>query len=222
MLPTGSIGEAGAMTVELDGLVVGDEPEAWEAAGFAVDRDGVARVGQVRIRLAGRADGKRIQAWVLRGVPAGTDQVDGLPTLVTDEPACVPAEHPNGVLAIDHLVAVTPDVPRTVGALFALDVEVRRQRKVDASQYGFEAVQSFFRMGEPILELLGGVEPSGDGPASFFGLAYTVSDIDGLAERCGSTLGSIKDAVQPDRRIATLRHKSFDMSVATAFMTPEP
>ena len=210
------------MTVELDGLVVADEPETWEAAGFTVDPDGTTRVGQVRIRLVGRAEGKRIQAWVLRGAPADTDQVDGLLTLVTDEPACEPAEHPNGVLAIDHLVALTPDVPRTVGALFALEVEVRRQRKVDAAQYGFEAVQSFFRLGEPLLELLGGVEPTGDGPSSFFGLAYTVSDLDGLAERCGSTLGPIKDAVQPGRRIATLRHKAFDMSVATAFMTPEP
>ena len=210
------------MQVELDGLVVADEPEAWESAGFAVDPDGVTRAGRVRIRLVGRAEGKRIRSWVLRGVPAGTDQVDGLPTLVTDEPACEPAEHPNGVLAIDHLVALTPDVPRTVAALGSLGVEVRRQREVDASQYGFEALQTFFRMGEPILELLGGVAPSGDGPASFFGLAYTVSDLDALADRCGPTLGAIKDAVQPGRRIATLRHKALDMSVATAFMTPEP
>ena len=49
-----------------------------------------------------------------------------------------------------------------------------------------------------------------------------MADLDGLAGRCGDTLGSIKDAVQPGRRIATLRHKSFDMSVATAFMTSEP
>ena len=74
--------------------------------------------------------------------------------------------------------------------------------------------------GEAILELLGGTEPSPDpGPAAFFGLAYTVSDLDALAARCGASLGTIKDAVQPGRRIATLRHKSFDISVATAFMT---
>jgi hypothetical protein len=35
-------------------------------------------------------------------------------------------------------------------------------------------------------------------------------------------LGHIKDAVQPGRRIATLRHRDVGMSVATAFMTPEP
>lgn len=209
------------MTVELDGLVVADEPAAWEAAGFAVDPDGVARVGRVRIHLAGRAAGKRILSWVLRGVPAGTTEIDGLPTTATDEPACEPAEHPNGVLAVDHLVGLTPDVDRTVAALGALGVELKRQREVDASQYGFDAVQSFFRLGEPIFELLGGVEPTGDGPCAFFGLAYTVADLDALPARYGEGIGAVKDAVQPGRRIATLRHKAFDMSVATAFMSGE-
>lgn len=205
--------------VELDGLVVGDEPEAWAEAGFTVDDDGIVRVGQVRIRLAGRDDGKRILSWVLRGAPAGTESVDGLPTAVTTDPACEPATHPNGVLALDHLVALTPDVARTVAALGDLGVEVRRAREVDAAQYGFPAVQTFFRLGEPILELLGGTEPSGDGPAGFFGLAYTVADIDALPALYGPALGTVKDAVQPGRRIATLRHKTFDMSVATAFMS---
>lgn len=207
-------------SVELDELVVGDEPEAWAAAGFAVDDDCVSRVGRVRVRLVGRAEGKRIRSWALRGAPTGLDSVDGLPTAVTDQPPCEPAVHPNGVVAIDHLVALTPDVPRTVAAFGALGVDVRRTREVDASQYGFPAVQTFFRIGEPILELLGGTEPQGDGPAGFFGLAYTVSDLDALPAFYGSDgIGAIKDAVQPGRRIATLRHKAFDMSVATAFMS---
>jgi hypothetical protein len=207
------------MAVELDELVVGDEPRAWEAAGFAVDDDGVVRVGQVRIRLAGRDDGKRIRSWALRGAPAGTSSVDGLVTDIVDRPACEPAEHPNGVVEIDHVVALTPDTGRTVAALVALGLDVRRTREVDESQYGFSAVQTFFRVGEPILELLGPAEPSGDGPAAFFGLAYTVADIDALPGRYGDSLGRVKDAVQPGRRIATLRHKQYDLSVATAFMS---
>jgi hypothetical protein len=206
--------------VELDELVVGDEPETWADAGFTVDDDGVTRIGRVRVRLAGRDGGKRIRSWVLRGGPADLTDVDGLPTAVTDRPPCEPAVHPNGVLAIDHVVTLTPDVGRTVGALGALGVDARSSREVDAAQYGFAAVQTFFRLGEPILELIGGAEPSGDGPAGFFGLAYTVSDLDALPGRYGSALGAVKDAVQPGRRIATLRHKAFDMSVATAFMTP--
>lgn len=209
------------MAVELDELVVGDEPEAWVSAGFTVDDDGVTRVGKVRIRLVGRGGDKRIRSWVLRGVPADLESVDGLPTAATDRPACEPATHPNGVVAIDHLVALTPDVGRTVAALGGLGVEVRRSREVDAAQYGFPAVQTFFRLGEPILELLGGLEPTGDGPAGFFGLAYTVSDLDALPALYGEGIGAVKDAVQPGRRIATLRHKTFDMSVATAFMSPD-
>jgi hypothetical protein len=50
----------------------------------------------------------------------------------------------------------------------------------------------------------------------------TVDDLDALGALLGEHLGDAKDAVQEGRRIATLRHKELGMSVATAFMTPEP
>jgi hypothetical protein len=204
---------------ELDELVVADPPEAWEAAGFAVDGDGICNIGTVRVRLAGRDAGKRIVAWSLRGVPDDTTEVEGLPTTPSNRPAPAPTEHPNGVTALDHVVVLTPHTERTVTALGSLGVELRRTREVPAEQYGFEAAQSFFRLGEPILELLGPLTPTGDGPAGFFGLAWTVDDLDALADQLGPALGRIKDAVQPGRRIATLRHKDVGMSVATAFMS---
>ena len=204
--------------VELDGLVVGDEPEAW--AERASPSTTTASCGSVRCASGWRAGGR--QADPLVGAAGRTcrasTSVDGLPTAVTDEPACEPAVHPNGVL---HRPPRGPHARRRPHGRRArrLGVEVRRSREVDAAQYGFAAVQTFFRLGEPILELLGGIEPSGDGPAGFFGLAYTVADIDALPALYGPALGTVKDAVQPGRRIATLRHKSFDMSVATAFMS---
>jgi hypothetical protein len=94
-----------------------------------------------------------------------------------------------------------------------------RTRTVDREQYGFEARQTFFRLGEVILELIGPNEPQGDGPAAFFGLAYTVADIDALPDLYGEHLGRVKEAVQPGRRITTLRHKELGLSVATAFMS---
>ena len=109
---------------------------------------------------------------------------------------------------------------RTKANLESLGIELRRQREIDASQYGFPALQCFFRIGEPILEVVGAAEPNGDGPAAFFGLAYTVADLDVLPAVYGPSLGRVKDAVQEGRRIATLRHKELDLSVATAFMTP--
>jgi hypothetical protein len=210
---------AGMAEPELDELVVGDEPDAWRGAGFTVDDDGVCRVGAVRIRLVGRADGNRIRSWSLRGLPAGTTDVDGIPSAASDQGAPEPAEHANGVLSIDHVVLVTPDMARTTANLESLGIELRRTREIDASQYGFPAQQCFFRVGEPILEVVGATEANGDGPAGFFGLAYTVADIDALPGLFGDSLGRVKDAVQEGRRIATLRHKEHDMSVATAFMS---
>jgi hypothetical protein len=209
------------VTVELAELEVGDEPDAWEAAGFTVDGEGIVRVGGVRIRLAGQDGGRRIRSWALRGLAPGVSSVDGIRTSAAAEPDA-PEEattHPNGVVAIDHVVLLSPDVGRTTSVLAELGVELRRTRQIDESQYGFPAEQRFFRLGEPILELVGATEPSGDGPAGFFGLAFTVDDLDALPARFGEALGRVKDAVQPGRRIATLRHKALGMSVATAFMS---
>ena len=80
----------------------------------------------------------------------------------------------------------------------------------------------FFRMGEVILELIGQVDTAGQGAPGFFGLAITVDDVDALAHLLGEHLGRPKDAVQEGRRIATLRHREVGMSVATAFMSPDP
>jgi hypothetical protein len=115
---------------------------------------------------------------------------------------------------------MSPDVDRTIAALNAVGLETLRTRLVDPEQYGFEARQTFFRLGEVILELIGPNQAQGDGPAAFFGLAYTVADIDALPELYGEHLGRVKAAVQPGRRITTLRHKELGLSVATAFMSP--
>jgi hypothetical protein len=209
--------------VTIASIDIADPPEAWQAAGFTVDGDGRCVVGHVSLRLVGRdGDRKRIQSWSLRGAPHGTESVDGLPTTTSDEDMPALVTHANGVEVIDHLVIMSPDVDRTVAALNAVGLPTLRTRHVDAEQYGFEARQTFFRLGEVVLELIGPNEPQGDGPAAFFGLAYTVTDIDALPAFYGEHLGRVKDAVQPGRRITTLRNKELGISVATAFMSPEP
>ena len=204
----------------INALVIADPPEAWAGAVFTVGDDGTCVVGQVRLRLVGReGDRKRILCWSLRGVPEDTESIDGLATTTSDEPMPSPVTHANGVELIDHLVIMSPDVDRTIAALNAVGLDTLRTRHVDPEQYGFEARQTFFRLGEVILELIGPNKPRGDGPAAFFGLAYTVSDIDALPELYGEHLGRVKEAVQPGRRITTLRHKELGLSVATAFMS---
>lgn len=206
----------------IDEILVGDPPEAWEAAGFAVDDDGTCRIGTVRVRLVGRDGGKRILGWSLRGAAAARladGRLDGLPTTVSAAEPAEPAVHPNGARHIDHVVLLSPNLPRTIAALEGIGLVSRGER--ETSSYGAPMRQVFFRMGEVILELVGGTEP-GEGDPGFFGLAITVDDLDAVRELLGEHLGDAKDAVQEGRRIATVRHRDLGMSVATALMSPEP
>jgi hypothetical protein len=59
------------------------------------------------------------------------------------------------------------------------------------------------------------VEP---GPARFWGITFAVADLDACAELLGERLGSIRDAVQPGRRIATVR-ESAGLGLPVALIT---
>jgi hypothetical protein len=211
------------MAVTIDEMLVGDPPESWAAAGFTVDDDGTCRIGTVRVRLVGRDGGKRILGWSLRGAPPARladGTLDGVPTTASTAEPAAPATHANGARYIDHVVLLSPDLTRTTEALAALDLHPRGERETDT--YGAPMQQIFFRMGEVILELVGQPGATGHGDPGFFGLAITVDDLDATSALLGGHLGTPKDAVQEGRRIATLRHRDLGMSVATAFMSPEP
>lgn len=204
------------MGVRLTELVVGDEPDAWERAGFAV-QDGATWLGSVRVRLVGEADGRGIRSWGFDDVE--TSEADGLPThAATPGSPDAASTHPNGVVGFDHLVVASPDLDRSLEAFTGLGLELRRTREVGSPDRPRR--QMFFWLGEPILELVGPAEPTGDGPSRFFGVALTVDDIDATAAHLGEACGRVKDAVQPGRRIATLRHEACGGSVPVAFMTP--
>jgi hypothetical protein len=75
-----------------------------------------------------------------------------------------------------------------------------------------------------IVEVIGAPEPAegtAGRPAGFFGLAFTVTDLDATAAWLGPRLHPAKDAVQPGRRIATL-DRAAGSTVAIAFMSPGP
>jgi hypothetical protein len=207
-------------------LTIADEPATWSALGFAVDGD-VCRVGSVPIRFAGRDAGRGIVGWTLGGI-AG-DELDGLPTRLanssgpTPGAAPAPGAHPNGVTAFDHVVAITPALDRTVTALQAAGLDLRRIRE-EPTPAGAPR-QAFFRLGEVILEVVQAppeaIERSGgsDDPVFFWGLAFKVADLDATVaaigeERCSGP----RPAVQPGRRIATLR-RSAGLAVSVALMT---
>lgn len=205
----------------IDELTVADAPDAWSALGFVVDGD-TCVVGDVRIRLAGAEAGKGLVGWSLREV-TGTD-LDGLSTEQSDRPA--PGEspnHPNGITAIDHVVAITPTLERTVAAFEAAGLDLRRIRE-EPTPAGAPR-QAFFRLGPTIVEVVQeppeAIERGGgaDRHAFFWGLALVAPDLDATVARLGDGVGEIRAAAQPGRRIATLR-RSAGLSVPVALMTP--
>lgn len=213
------------MAATIDQLTIADEPATWAALGFAVE-GGVCRVGSVPIRLAGRDAGRGIVGWTLRGV--ASEQLGGLPTRRAADPAdpadagVAPAVHPNGVTAFDHVVAISPALDRTVAALQAAGLDLRRVRE-EPTPAGAPR-QAFFRLGDMILEVVQApeeaLERSGgpDGPAFFWGLAFVAPDLDATVARLGEHVSPARDAVQPGRRIATLR-RSAGLAVPVALMT---
>jgi hypothetical protein len=210
------------MTVTVDELAVADPADAWTRAGFSVDSggdsDAVCRIGGVRIRLVG-GRGTGIVGWSLRGLPSDRtiDDLDGVPTTRSDTDSATPAAHPNGVTSIDHVVLLSPDLGRTVEALAAIGVDLRRER--DGALGGRRIRQLFFRFGEVIVEVVGSPESTSEGPSTLWGITYVVADVDATASFFGDRTSPVKDAVQPGRRITTLRHQEFGMSVSSAMIS---
>lgn len=193
-------------------LRIGGEPELWRELGFEVGDDGVTVVGGVRLELVASADSGAIESWALEG--------DGIPRaidgLATDAAARgeAEAEHPNGVIGIDHVVVFTPSLERTSAAFAEIGVDCRRVREA-----GEGVRQGFFLVGDLLVEVVEGTGLAEDAPASFWGITLVVSDIERSAEVLGHRLGAIKDAVQPGRRIATVRPKASG-GLPLALITP--
>jgi len=208
--------------VTIDELAVADEPDRWAAASFAV-QDSCCQLGSVRLRLAGRQQtaGAGILGWSLRGI--ASLELDGLPTSRSESPPPpAPPAHPNGVVAIDHVVAMTPALDRTVAALQAAGLDLRRLRE-QPTPAGAPR-QAFFRLGQEILEVVqepdAALERDGgaDRPARLWGLALRVQDLDRTLAELAPHTSPARPAVQPGRRIATVR-RSAGLAVPVALMS---
>jgi hypothetical protein len=209
----------------LDELTIADPPDAWRACGFEVDGD-TCVVGETRVRLAGSDAGRGLTGWSLRELE--TVELDGLATTVSERPPPgAPPAHPNGVTALDHVVAITPDLDRTVAALEVAGLDLRRIRE-EPTPAGAPR-QAFFRVGAPILEVVQeppeAIERAGGStarPAFFWGLALVAPDLEATVAHLGDDrVGEARDAIQPGRRIATLR-RSAGLGVPVALITPVP
>jgi hypothetical protein len=194
----------------LVGLLVADPPEVWARLGFHV-ADGRVVVGGVAIELTTEAAGG-VRGW--RFDPSWDAPIDGLASMPrAAHEADDTAHHPNAATALDHVVVASPDVARTTAALGAAGIHPRRT--IEGARGDRDVLYRFFLLGTCVLELIGPRTPDGDGPARFVGLAFTTAAIDEL----GATAGEPRPAIQPGRRIATVRQQ-VGSSVPIAFLSP--
>ena len=192
-------------------LTVGGEPEGWLAMGFDIHAR-VLMLGPVRVELSASAPAGTIESWALDGTDV-PESVDGLAT-DSAERGGPETQHPNGASAIDHIVVVTPSLERTSDAFAAIGVDCRRVRDAGAG-----VRQGFFLVGDVLVEVVESAQVDEAQPARFWGLTAVVADIDRAAALLGERLGRVKDAVQPGRRIATVRPEASG-GLPLALITP--
>ena len=139
------------------------------------------------------------------------ERPDGLSITTTAVGAAEAGAHPNGAQAVDHVVAFTDDLDRTSAALERAGAPLRRRAEPRPG-----TPMAFHRLGPLVLEVV----VAGPRPA-LWGLVVVVADLDACARDLAPLLGTVRPAVQPGRRIATVRPEA-GLPVALALMTPQP
>jgi hypothetical protein len=213
---------SGAPTPKVNYLNVSGEADTWRSLGLMVTDQGVIALVGASIRIvtpsptdadaAVRSAG--IVGWELSGIEDITD-IDGLDTVVADPLAPIFAAHPLGASGLDHVVVSTPDLERTSAAITsATGCELKRIREIGALRQGFHRIGR----GGLIVELVERADAPA-GPAEFWGLVLIVDDLDAACDLIGADrVSPPKDAVQPGRRIATIR-ADVGLGLPVALMT---
>ncbi len=212
-------------------LCIAGDADVWRSLGLTVTDDGTIPLMGASLRIvAESADASTgLLGWALSGVspvhaPADTADsgagvteidVDGLATEVVEASAPIYADHRLGASGLDHVVVLTADLERTSAAIAAVTgCELKRIREVGSMRQGFHRIGR----GGLIVELVERPDLP-DGPASFWGVVLIVDDLDAACELIGpERISPPKDAVQPGRRIATIR-ADVGLGLPVALMT---
>jgi len=126
--------------------------------------------------------------------------------------------HPNRIERIDHLVVTTPDSDKTTKALLEAGITLSGIRTFGNSPN--QTRQSFFWLGDVILELVGPHQVAKSGSPLFWGLALVSSDIKETVNYLGDLCTPLKDAIQPGRQITTVKTRDLSIGVSIAIMSP--
>ena len=192
------------MTTLVELRVEAPDPQVWRRLGLVFDGD-VATVGEVAIRVVPGDGG--VVSWGFAGLPdpasAVVAGIDGLAIHAVGDRsdasiAGAPAHHPSGAVRVDHAVVLTDSIERTCAAFASITgCELKRVREAGAVRQGFH------RVGEVIAEVVESERAAG---ASYWGFVFEVEDLDAACALLGTdVVGSPREAVQPGRRIATIR-----------------
>lgn len=213
----------------LTGIDCTDPADAWRSLGLRVV-DGAIALGNMTLSVgvdAAVASRDGIAGLVLDGRDA-PDDLDGIPLRAGASAAAASADHPNGAIEIDHLVLGTPDIDRTSEVMAGLGWHPRRTitspRPHDARTMRFFVVPA----GGPanprktVIELIQPDEVTDPTrPATAWGFVLNVRDLDAAVARLGATVvDNPKPAIQPGRRIATVRGEALGLRPRVALMTP--
>ena len=123
--------------------------------------------------------------------------------------------------ALDHVVVHTPNPDRALavyGAKFGLDL------RLDRANEKWGARQLFFRCGGTVFEVGASLKaPVSDGPDSFGGLAWRVTDPDAAAARiaaAGFDVSEVRTGRKPGTKVFTVRDAP--AGVPTIMLSAEP
>ncbi|MGA1361920.1 MAG: VOC family protein [Ilumatobacteraceae bacterium] len=196
-------------------LTAHGERRPWENIGLSFP-GGVARLADVELVVNGGAPD--LSSWTIEADTDATVDIDGITTHLVSSSGLSAGESPIGptvAVRLDHVVVNTDDGERTSAAFEAvLGLGLRRVR--DA---GRGVSQRFHMLENCVIEIVSGPHVTGPG-ASLWGMVLSVADIDALAAWLGpDVMSPPKNAVQPGRRIATVRAAA-GLGVPFAVMTP--
>jgi hypothetical protein len=205
-------------TARVEWLTVAGDIDTWRSLGLSATDDGLIPLFGTALRIVS-PDAEDVPAgivgWALSGIDEATTSIAGLTTTVVEQLAPIFATHSLGARSIDHVVVMTGDLEQTTGDVaLATGCELKRIREVGKIRQGFHRIGR----GGLIVEVVQH-EDDDRSAAEFWGLVIIVEDLDEACAQLGADrVGEPKDAVQPGRRIATIR-SSVGLGTAVALMS---
>lgn len=199
----------------LAAIDIGGDRAPWEAIGLESDDEG--RIPFANGALVFEPGPSGILGLAIDGVEHLPAQIEGIPVRTGGVVAGI--DHPIGAFEIDHVVIMTDSLERTSSSVTAaLGLECLRIRETETVRQAFHRFADQGGVRGCIIEI---VENARVQNPALFGLVLNLVDLDAAAIRLGSeTMGRPKPAVQPGRRIATMRSTA-GLGIPVALMSPD-